>query len=122
MKQTHLNIDKGRTISDLEALFIVLEKLFDAKLKEKPNAGITIAKGQENERKIKYKEAQELCNYLYDYFVVKGTFSLGICGTCKYFKSQGHSKPCLGHCYKKASCHIWDTCSDHSKEKGGFGI
>ena len=118
---TSLNEDKDCQISDLEALLIVCEKLLNDKLEQKPKAGITLAKGKSNERKISYKEAKILLKLLGAYFGYKGCISIGVCQTCDYFEDAGRRG--IGMCKKNGSiCHIWDTCKQHSKEGGGYGV
>lgn len=60
-RKTTINEESGKQISDLEALFIVMNKLMDDKIEEKPNAGITIAKDRKNERRIRYTKAKGYC-------------------------------------------------------------
>lgn len=119
---TTLNEDKGCKISDLEALLIVMGKLMDDKIEEKPNAGITLAKGKPNERKIRYSEARKLLTQLSDYFGAKGCLSLGICDTCTSFNQSANANKAFGICRKTgAHCHRWDSCYNHSKTGGGYG-
>lgn len=122
-RMTTLNEDKGKVISDLEALLIVMERLLTAKLEQKPNAGITLAKGQPNERKFSYKEAKKVLSALAQYAGVKGMISIGICQTCTHFDSRAYDTRTMGTCsLSRKTVHCFDTCSCHSKEGGGFGV
>lgn len=119
---TTLNEDKGKALSDLEALIIVMNKLLEDKIEEKPKAGITLAKGQPNERKIRYTEARKILRRLEFYFGSKGCFSLGVCQTCSSLDQSAHGNKAFGTCKKKDKhCHIWDSCPEHSKQGGGHG-
>lgn len=117
-----LNEHKGNQISDLEALFIVMNKLMDDKIEEKPNAGITIAKDRKNERRIRYTKAKRLLLHLEHYLGQKGCFSIGVCETCTSFDCAGHGNRAFGTCHKNGDYkHRWDTCTSHSKDGGGYG-
>lgn len=120
---TTLNEDKGRAISDLEALMVTMEKLLNDKLEQKPNAGITFAKGQPNEKRFKYTEARVALKCLEEYFDSTGCFSIGVCDTCASFSRAGHGNRNFGTCKKHGMVgHCWNSCSDHSKKGGGYGI
>lgn len=118
-----LNEDKGKTISDLEAVLLVLRKVLDDKLEEKPKAGITLAKGKKNERRIRYSEAKKLLAQMESYFAVRGCLSFGVCDTCKNFDQRAHGNKAFGTCKRKNTmCHRWDSCDNHSKSGGGYGL
>lgn len=118
-KLTSVNYDKGLPLNDLETLLLVCERLVRAKLDSNPKAGIILAKGKPNERRVRYSEAYELLVGLSDYFGIKGAFSLGTCDSCTNFK-RSRSNPAFGKCKAKsgdsASVHQWDSCPGH---KGG---
>lgn len=119
---TTLNEDKGNTISDLEALFIVLKKCVNDKVTAGSPSGMVLARGQKNERKIKYTEAQKLLAELESYFGVRGCFSLGICDTCSFFNQAGHGNKAFGTCQRSdRMVHRIDSCVNHSRDGGGFG-
>lgn len=119
---TTLNEDKGKQISDLEALMIIMDKLIGDKLEENPKAGLIIAKGKPNERKIRYHEAKTLLQGLEGYFGQKGSFSLGVCATCTKFDTRSHGTAWFGTCQTSgALVHEWDGCLKHSVEGGGHG-
>lgn len=118
-----LNEEKGKIISDLEALLILMNKLLDDKLEQKPKAGITIAKGQPNEYRLRYKDAKSILKQMESYFGVRGCTSIGVCGTCIYFNPRPHANPAFGTCAKgQITRHRWDSCDQHSKEGGGYGV
>lgn len=122
-RMTTLNEDKGKQISDLEALLITMNKLLDDKLEHKPKAGITLAKGKRNERKFRYSEAKEVLRQMESYFGIKGCISLGICDTCNQFDQRAHGNKAFGNCKRNGNtCHRWDSCPNHSKNGGGYGI
>lgn len=119
-----LNADKGKTVSDLEAVLIVAQRLIDAKLEKSPNGGIVFAKGKPNERRFKYSEAEFVLARLYDYFGANGMLSIGVCDTCTEFDRACHrnSFNSFGTCkLDHKTHHCYDSCSSHSKEGGGYG-
>lgn len=121
-RKTTLNEDLGCALSDLEALLIMMGKLLDDKIAEKPKAGITLAKGKKNERRLRYTEARVILRQMQDYFGIKGCMSLGVCDTCTSFDQRGHGNKAFGTCRKNGSlCHRWDSCPNHSKDGGGYG-
>lgn len=120
---TTLNEDKGKQISDLEALLTLMEKLLLDKLEQKPKAGITIAKGKPNERRLRYSEALVLYRQLRAYFGVRGCLSLGVCQTCTSWDNRAHGNPIFGDCRRSGKTkHGWESCPEHSKEGGGYGL
>lgn len=120
---TTLNEDKGKQISDLEAILILMDKLLSDKLEQKPKAGITLAKGKPNERRLRYTEAMLILRRLRSYFGIKGCLSLGVCQTCTQLDQRAHANKAFGTCKRNGKhCHIWDSCPDHSTEGGGFGV
>lgn len=118
---TTLNEDKGKVISDLEALLCVLDKLMAEKIEVKPKAGITLAKGKPNERKIKYSEAMTFLRQLNSFFGLSGAISFGTCQTCTFWNNKGSSTGFYGSCNGKGK-HAFDSCLKHSKEGGGYGL
>lgn len=122
-RQTTINEDKGKTISDLEALMVIMEKLLDEKIAAKPKAGITLAKGLPNERKIRYSEAKSILKYLAVHFGTQGCFSFGICATCTSFDSTSPENEFFGTCGKTGElCTEWHTCYEHSVTGGGYSL
>lgn len=118
-----LNAEKGKTISDLEAVLLLMDKMVQSKLNEKPKAGVTLCKGAKSERRLKYAEAKELVDSLLTYFGMKGCFSFGICGTCTAFDTRSHGNEDFGTCkVSRNTVHRFETCSEHSKKGGGFGL
>ena len=118
-----LNEDKGKTLSDLEAVLIMVNKLLDDKIEEKPKAGITLAKGQPNERRLRYSEARAILRKLENFFEIKGCLSFGVCETCLHLDQAAHGNKAFGTCKKDRSYrHIWESCSEHSREGGGHGL
>lgn len=123
MRKSTLNEDKGKQISDLEALLIVMNKLLDDKLEQKPKAGITLAKGKKNERRFRYSEAKAVLQQLESYFGIRGCLSIGVCATCSSLDQRPHANKAFGTCKRSGKmCHIWDSCPDHSKDGGGYGV
>ena len=118
-----INAKKGKTISDIEILFHILDKLMDEKLEENPKSGLIMNKGEKNEKRMKYTQAQDKLKALYTYFAEKGTFSIGCCETCSKWNSEMSSTGYLGKCSSNNKmCSCFDTCDNHSKKGGGFGI
>lgn len=118
----HLNVTKGKVISDYEALFIMIEKLLSDKTKEGAK-GIIIAKGQPNERKFTYTQAALVLQTLESVAGQRGCFSFGVCQTCKKWDTSCYTAKILGICKVDKKEHSpFDTCDKHSKDGGGFGI
>lgn len=122
MKRIRLNIEKGKTISDYEALFIMVESLIASKIQE-GSKGIVIAKGQPNEKKFSYIHASEVLKNLENAAALRGCFSFGVCYTCKKWDSRLYSESSMGVCsIDRKEHYCYDTCDKHSKEGGGFGV
>lgn len=118
-----LNEAQGKALSDLEAVLIMMNKLLDDRIEQKPKAGITLAKEQPNERKLRYTEARTILRKLENFFEAKGCLSFGVCETCLRFDQAAHGNKAFGTCKRDGSYrHIWDSCSEHSKKGGGHGI
>lgn len=121
-RTTTLNEDKGKQISDLEALLIMMDKLLADKLEQKPKAGITLAKGKPSERRVKYTQARKFLRTLEDYFGSRGCLSMGVCQTCTQLDQRANGNKAFGTCKRTGKpCHVWDTCPEHSKKGGGYG-
>jgi hypothetical protein len=116
----NLNESKGTTINELEAFLIVCEKLLEDKVKA-GEKGIIIAKGKPNQIKISYKRALKILGSLRALFGLRGCFSFGICKTCTQFDSSQSGTKDFGNCQGKR-VHKYDSCSNHSKQGGGFGL
>lgn len=123
-REKTLNEEYNREISDIEALLQTCRKLIQDKMEEKPKAGITFAKGKENERRFSYKEALQELKTLELYFGEKGCFSLGTCQTCKVFDTSGEGPSMgIGICKKQNLIkHKYETCKDHTRQGGGYGV
>ena len=118
-----LNLDKGTCVSELEALIMVMDRLLQDKLQANPKSGIVFNRGEPNELKVRYADAQKALENLKSTFAYKGAFSFGICKTCKKFKNEGYSTGMLGKCsLSKSVVGGYDTCDKHSKSGGGFGL
>lgn len=118
----HLNVTKGNTISDYEALFILMEKLIKEKT-EQGSKGIVIARGQKNEKKFTYIQAGLVLQTLENTSAIRGCFSFGVCQTCMNYSSALYPYQSVGTCKLDRKEHdCFDTCDKHSKEGGGFGI
>lgn len=118
----HLNVSKGKTISDYEAFFILAEKLISAKIGE-GQKGIVIAKGQKNEKKFSYVQAQLVLQRIQSAAAIRGCFSFGVCQTCHRYDTSSYEFATSGVCKLDGKHHEpFDTCDKHSKEGGGFGL
>lgn len=121
MSINSLNQTQGTTINALELALYMAEKSMNKVVQENPKAGLIVAKGQENEARLRYTEAIQVMKMVKDYFASKGCFSFGICLNCAKFKNTGTTPKYFGHCGEK-SVHAFDTCPQHSKRTGGFGL
>ena len=117
-----LNVDKGTTINELELTLTALEKLVKEKLQSNPNSGFIMAKGQLNEARIRYDKVLKNLLALKDLHGVEGAFSYGICENCTRFNDKGFSNN-FGACsLTRSTRHKFQTCMEHSKKNGGYGI
>ena len=111
-----LNIDNGLDVSNLEALLLVTQDLLQDKI-DQGKKGRRLRNGQ----KFRYDELQGVLRLLHSYFALKGCFSFGVCETCEKFGNGISSTGTLGMC--KGQEKNWcDTCNEHSREGGGFGL
>ena len=116
-----LNERKGTTVSKLELTLHLATKALQRIVDDNPKAGVIVAKGQPNEARMKYSEAIQMMKVLDDYFALKGCKSFGICGTCTKFDNTGRTPDWFGTCGGK-EVHAFDTCPQHSKRGGGYGL
>ena len=111
-----LNIDNGLDVSNLEALLLVTQDLLQDKI-DQGKKGRRLRNGQ----KFRYDELQGVLRLLHSYFALKGCFSFGVCETCEKFGNGISSTGTLGMC--KGQEKNWcDTCNEHSRKGGGFGL
>lgn len=115
-----LNESSGTTISELEATLILCKRLIEHEIKD-GNKGLIIAKGKPNEVKLTYKRALKVVESIEKSFSYKGCTSYGICGTCKKFDTAKFQDKEFGYC-KGEMKHKYDTCQNHSRSGGGFGL
>lgn len=115
-----LNQKAGTTISELEATLILVEKLIQQKIDD-GGKGLIIAKGQPNQVKLSYKKALKVLSSIDKCFAYKGCDSYGICGTCSKFNTLKFQDKEFGYCGSEMK-HKYDTCPNHSKSGGGFGL
>lgn len=73
-RQQTLNEEKGKHISDLEAFLSVARKLIIDRIEENPKAGIILAKGNKNERKVRYSDALRYADSLESFLGTRGMF------------------------------------------------
>lgn len=116
-----LNETKGTTINDLEITIKALKRLLTSKIKDNPKAGFVMAKGEENEKKLRYSDMLKVLSSLEVKLALDGCFSFGVCKTCSKFNPRTSSTGCLGTCGKDTK-HEYDSCSRHSLDGGGFGL
>lgn len=115
-----VNLLSGTTISELEATLILCEKLLKKELSS-GKKGIILSKGNPNEIKLSYKHAVEVLDSIDKNFKYKGCMSFGICGTCEKFDTKKFTDGEFGYCNGTMK-HKYDTCQNHSKLGGGFGL
>lgn len=121
MKKRSLNEDNGYTISDLELTLYGLRKLVVDKLSVKPNAGFVMAKGKPNESRIRYKDMLRVLDSLQTKLGQDGCLSFGVCKTCTRFNPKASLTGEFGACGTKI-VHEYDSCPNHSKSGGGYGL
>lgn len=115
-----LNEEAGTTISELEATLIMVKKLLKREI-EAGHKGLIIAKGKPNEVKLTYKRALKAVESIENCFEYKGCRSYGVCATCEKFDTAKFQDNEFGYCGSEMK-HKYDTCPNHSKSGGGFGL
>lgn len=75
---------------------------------------------------MSYKEAKLCIERIRHRYSVQGAFSLGICAGCTQWNTAAH---CTGNWNDMGTCrlsgkttHRYDSCDNHSKENGGWGL
>lgn len=117
-----LNAEQGKHVNEIEATLMLMAAYFDAKRRQ-GKKGVVLNRGTKSEIRVKYGAAARTCQRLMNYFGEKGCLSFGICKTCGNLNTAGHTPPDWGKCkHDSKTHHIYDTCSNHTKEGGGFGL
>lgn len=119
-RKSSLNETTGKTISEFEAFLILAEKLINEKI-EAGGKGLILAKGKPNEVKLSYKKALKILKSMDKCFAYKGCKSYGVCMTCNNFDTTKFQDKEFGYCGSDMK-HKYDTCPNHSKLGGGFGL
>lgn len=113
-------------LNELELSLKIAKKAIDQLIEQKPNGGLILNKGLPTESKMSYKEAKRCMERIERRFGGLGAMSFGICGECTLWNTVGHGPSPwkdFGTC--KASgkdTHRYDSCGNHSKENGGWGL
>lgn len=115
-----LNERSGTTINELEATLILARKLIQDKI-DSGAKGLILAKGKPNEMKLTYKQALKVITSVEKCFGYKGCDSYGICATCTKFDTTKFQDKEFGYCNGDMK-HKYDTCQNHSRSGGGFGL
>ena len=118
-----LNEHNGGTISDLELTLTAVKKLLRKRLEENPKAGLVMSRGKKNEARMRYRDMAKVIESLEAKLSLEGCFSMGVCKTCKKFNPKVSGKGCFGSCGNSDKLvHEYDSCADHSKKGGGYGV
>jgi hypothetical protein len=112
---------KGYKKNELEMFLLCSKKALQKLIDENPKSGLIVEKDTSGETKMKYKDALVCLQRLEDTFAIKGAFSFGICGNCTKFNTTGHANKNYGTCNGR-TVGYFDTCDNHSKEGGGWGL
>lgn len=111
--------------NELELLLLCAKKALEKVVFEKPSAGVITNRGKKNEAKMRYFEALEGMQKLHTYFALRGAFSFGVCKSCTKWTTKGHNSvgDAVGDCKRigKTVC-CYNSCDQHSKRGGGFGL
>lgn len=112
--------------NELEMALKIAMKAIDKLMAEKPTGGLIVNKGQDIEAKMSYREAKLCLERIQRRFGGLGAFSFGICGECTHWNTAAHDTGKWGDygtCkLSKKHMHRYDSCEDHSKENGGWGL
>lgn len=112
--------------NELEMALKIAQRALDTLIDEKPNGGLIVHKGQDTEAKMSYREAKLCIERIERRFGVLGAFSFGICGCCTKWNTKPHG---TAHWKDFGTCtntnkvmHRYDSCGNHSKKNGGWGL
>lgn len=112
--------------NELEMALKIALRAIDRLLEEKPKGGLVVNKGEDIEAKMSYKEARLCIERIQRQFGLQGAFSFGVCGCCSKWNTKPH---CTAHWKDFGTCtaankttHRYDSCEQHSKENGGYGL
>lgn len=99
----------------------MVKRLLASRAEKNPNSGIVMAKGKPNELRLKYKDMLRVIASLEQKLAEEGCMSFGVCKTCNNFNQKASSSGFWGQCGGKLR-HEYDSCENHSKTGGGFGL
>lgn len=112
--------------NELEMALRIAKKAIDQLIEQKPKGGLVVNKGTDVESKMSYKEAQQCLKRVERKYSVQGAFSLGICAGCTHWSTATHvtaDYKDFGTCRLSGrDTHRYDSCDNHSKENGGWGL
>lgn len=112
--------------NELEMALRIATKAIDQLLEQKPKGGLVVNKNQNTEARMSYEEAKRCLKRIERKYSAQGAFSLGICAGCSHWNTAS----CYTGDYKDfGACklagkntHRYDSCDNHSKENGGWGL
>ena len=110
--------------NELEMALKIAMKAIDKLMEEKPKGGLIVNKDQDIEAKMSYKEAKLCMKRIERRSAMLGAFSFSICGNCTKWNTTPHCTDQykdFGDCVGKMT-HRYDSCSNHSKTNGGWGL
>ena len=100
-------------VTDLDVFFFAAYNLIYEKIETEPNKGIIVNKGEETQRKAKWKEIMAIAHVVEDFFTFR-EMRVGndTCENCKYWKSLSNDSPHMGRCIKNKiePIHIMNSC------------
>ena len=112
--------------NELEMALKIATKAVNQLLEQKPKGGLIVNKGQATEARMSYDEARLCLERLHRRFDILGAFSMGICGECTKWSTAEHDTGHWGDCgtCKTSGKHMhrYDSCDQHSKKNGGWGL
>lgn len=100
-------------VTDLDIFFLAAYNLIYEKIEAEPNKGIIINKGEETQRKAKWKEIMAIAHVVEDFFTFREMRVGGdTCSDCKYWKSLSSDSPHMGRCIKNKAepIHTMNSC------------
>lgn len=101
------------SVTDLDVFFLAAYNLIYEKIETEPNKGIIVNKGEETQRKAKWKEIMAIAHVVEDFFAFR-EMRIGndTCENCKYWKSLSSDSPHMGRCIKNKvePIHIMNSC------------
>lgn len=113
-------------MNELEMFLKITNKAINQLIEQKPKGGLVLHKGTPTESKMSYQEALVCLQRIDRMFRLRGAFSFGICGGCSNWNPSAHNTGDwgdIGTCrLTQKATHRYESCDNHSRQNGGWGL